>query len=272
MTFQIHGFGAEPIKKQEPSAILEPEARTLVPRKSLVQVRFPDRGMTLSYYNDKFDLKPGDFVYVDGKLEGQLGRVVDVNYCFKIKLSDYQRVIALVDTHVSGQFFFAGSHFVTFDPHTLPRKQASLWFKAPPMEDDEFASGTDDSGFHLEDLESMKVTAAIAQRGRGYYMENKVRYLCLDGAQGYAIVEGTSGYEVEFEYRDGEISNLVCDCPCGYPCKHQVAAMLQLRETLSFIEEHYMDAFRQTGYFAAVHKATLFVYAIDGKQTGSLTL
>lgn len=38
--------------------------------KSLVQVHFPSRNMTLSYYNDMFDLHRGDIVYVDGKLEG----------------------------------------------------------------------------------------------------------------------------------------------------------------------------------------------------------
>ena len=45
-------------------------------------------------------------VYVDGKLEGQRGRVVEVSYTFKIKLSDYKRVIAVVDTNVSGQFLW----------------------------------------------------------------------------------------------------------------------------------------------------------------------
>ena len=71
---------------------------------------------SLAYYNDQFDLKPCDRVYVDGKLEGQLGIVTAVNYNFKIKLSEYKRVIALVKTDVHGKFYMAGSHFVTFDP------------------------------------------------------------------------------------------------------------------------------------------------------------
>ena len=76
--------------------------------------------MTLSYYNDLFDLKVGDIVFVEGKLEGLCGRVVDVTYNFKIKLSDYKRVISVADTEVRGEFFFAGSHFITFDPTVLP--------------------------------------------------------------------------------------------------------------------------------------------------------
>ena len=93
----------------------------------------------LAYYNDQFDLKPGDRVYVDGKLEGQLGIVTAVNYNFKIKLSEYKRVIALVKTDVHGKFYMAGSHFVTFDPNVLSPAQATLWFRAPASEEEEYA-------------------------------------------------------------------------------------------------------------------------------------
>ncbi len=78
----------------------------------------------------------------------------------------------------------------------------------------------------------MKVSAAVAERGHDYYQRNKVRYICVDGSRGYAIVEGSEAYEVEFSYRGGEISDLTCSCFCSYPCKHAFAAMLQLKETL----------------------------------------
>ncbi len=42
---------------------------------TIVQIFFPDRNRTLSYYNDRFDLHMGDIVFVDGKLEGLRGRV-----------------------------------------------------------------------------------------------------------------------------------------------------------------------------------------------------
>lgn len=61
-----------------------------------------------------------DLVYVDGKLEGKRGRVVDVNYNFRINLADYKRVIGVADTNVSGQFTLAGSHVLTFDRAALP--------------------------------------------------------------------------------------------------------------------------------------------------------
>lgn len=271
MAFKI-GFAAEPPKKKPSEATCTVPQQSAAARKSVVQVYFAGRNMTLAYYNDQFDLHHGDMVYVDGKLEGVRGRVTEVNYNFKIKVSDYKRVIAVVDTTVNGQFFMAGSHFVTFDREALPNSKVITWFKAPAKEEDEFVSGSDDTAFWLDDLSSMKVSAAIAERGHDYYMENKVRYISIDGTKGYAIVEGSDAYEVEFEYRDGEISQLICSCFCSYNCKHEFAAMLQLKETLEMVEKHYGDEYERTGYFAAVAKGTLVAFAIDGKETGSFTL
>ena len=175
---------------------------------------------------------------------------------FKIKLSEYKRVIALVDTHVHGQFYIAGSHFLTFDPSVIPAAQVTTWFRAPTADNEEYASGSDGTSFRLDNLQEMHVSNAIAERGHNYYMENRVRYLCLNGAKGYAIVEGTQPYTVEFEYENGEIRNLLCDCFCSYPCKHEVAAMLQLRESLAVIEDRYSEAYAQSGYFAAISKGT----------------
>ena len=272
MTFTISGFGREQSGKRESIPSNDTNQRTLAPRKSVVQVSFPGRGGTLAYYNGQFDLKVGDRVYVEGKLEGQLGYVAAVNYSFKIKLSEYKRVIALVDTHVHGQFYIAGSHFLTFAPSAIPASQVTTWFKAPTADDEEYASGSDGTSFRLDNLQEMHVSNAIAERGHNYYIENRVRSLCLSGAKGYAIVEGTQAYTVEFEYQDGEIRNLLCDCFCSYPCKHEVAAMLQLRETLEVIEERYSEAFAQSGYFAAICKGTLFSFAVDGNDGGSFTL
>lgn len=272
MAFRISGFGADTREKKEMIPTYEVDRQAIVPRKSVVQVRFPGKGMALSYYNDQFDLKLGDLVYVDGKLEGQLGRVVEITYNFKIKISEYKKVIAVCDTNVSGQFFMAGSHFVTFDPTVLPATKVTMWFKAPAKEDDEYASGSDDTSFRLDDLKGMNINSTIAERGHNYYMENRVRYICLNGTHGYAIVEGTESYTVEFEYRNGEISNLICDCYCSYTCKHEFAAMLQLRETLDLIEKHYSDEYERTGYFAAINKGTLFAFAIDGKEVGSFMI
>lgn len=241
------------------------------PRPSVVQVHFPIRGMTLAYYNDRFDLRVGDLVYVDGKLAGQQGRATEVNYNFRIRLADYKRVIARVDTDIRGQFFLAGSHLVTFDREVLPAEKVRFWFQAPEEDgEDGYRSGSDESAFPLEDPRGMGASPAAAERGHGYYVENRVRYLSLDAGEGYAIVEGSKPYELRFSCQDGLIRHLTCSCYRGIGCKHAFAAMLQLRETLEKIQADYAPQYG--GYFAAVHKGTLLSLALDGRETGSLTL
>ena len=271
MAFQI-GFMAEHPEAGIMEAVQAAPRQAAQPRRSVVQVKFDGQSAPLTYYNDRFDLHCGDLVYVDGKLEGQLGRVTAVEYNFRIRLSDYRRVIALVDTDVRGQFFLAGSHFITFDPAALPSGKAVRWFKAPEREDEVFARGSDDTSFRLNDLGGLGARKAVWERGETYYYGNRVRYLCLNGMCGYAVVEGTQAYEVEFTYRNGEISGLTCSCFCCGVCKHEVAALLQLRETLEMIEAHDNGEFARTGYFAAVEKGTLFQFAVDGREWGSLTL
>lgn len=121
-------------------------------------------------------------------------------------------------------------------------------------------------------IQAMNVSKSVAERGHEYYVENKVRYISVNDGKGYAIVEGSEAYEVEFEYHKGEISGLVCSCFCSYNCKHEFAAMLQLRETLDLIEKHYEDEYKRTGYFAAVSKDALFAFAVDNRETGSIVL
>ena len=77
-------------------------------------------------------------------------------------------------------------------------------------------------------------------------------------------------YEVEFDCIDGEISNLVCSCFCSFACKHQFAAMLQLRETLNIITDKYANKFHT--YFAAVPKGVFFAYGVGNKETGTISL
>ena len=161
---------------------------------------------------------------------------------------------------------------MTFDREALPPQQVISWFKAPGQEGEEYACGSDGAGFSLGDLKGMNVPSATAERGHEYYAENKVRYLCVDKTRGYAIVEGSKVYEVEFEYRNGQIGGLISSCFCSGGCKHEFAAMLQLKETLELIGKHYQEPYEKADYFAAILKGTLFGFAIDSRETGGFTL
>lgn len=266
------GFAMETQETKQKDTVPTVIKSEQIPKKSVVQVRFPGKGMALAYYNDRFDLHAGDFVYVDGKLEGQQGQVTEVNYNFKIKISDYQRVIAVVDTDVHGQFHKAATHFVTFERNALPYSKAATWFKAPINEEDVIVSGSDETAFSMKDPHSLPFSAAVAERGHTYYMDNRVKYISIDGTKGNAIVEGSENYEVEFCYKDGQISNLVCSCFCSFNCKHEFAALLQLKETLDIVEKHYAEAYAESDYFAAVEIGTLLTYAINPNETASVTL
>ena len=253
-------------------AVPAPREEYTAPRKSVVQVAFANCGKTFAYYNDRFDLHVGDLVYVEGKFAGLHGRVTSVNYTFKIKISDYKRVIAGLNTEVHGRFFAAGGHFFTFEKNALPAKQAAAWFLPPSNAEEEFLVGSDGASFPLDDLKKMGISPTVAERGHEYYMQNKVAYLSLDGEKGYAIVEGSENYEVEFTYRSGEISDLVCSCYCSFTCKHEFAVMLQLKELLARIEEQQLDEYQGSGCFTAVSKNTFFSVVLGNLQEGCIAL
>ena len=267
MKFPIGFAFNDESKKVEMEPLVQ---QATVPVKSLAQVYFPERNQTLTYFNDQFDLKRGDFVFVDGKLEGIRGIVREVNKNFKIKVADYKKVISVADTNVSGQLHMAGSHFISFDTSVLPYEKIRSWFLPPMKAEDEYETGNDDTAFTLDKLSNMKVSQVIFERGRDYYIGNHVVYLSVDAGHGRAIVEGERAYEVEFDFADGEIRNLICSCPCGYTCKHEVASMLQLKDTLEKIEKNYVELYKD--YFAIIEKHTLFQFAIQFKQTGRFVL
>lgn len=233
--------------------------------RSVVQVRFPVRGMALTYYNDRFDLQIGDRVYVDGKLAGIVGTVTEVSRSFKIRPSDYQKVICRIDTHVDGQFTWTGRHFMTFSRSAIPFDKVLPWFVAPSTE--EYVTGDEDDGFALDRLEEIGIAPAIAERGEAYFEDGHVVFLSLDRKEGRAIVRGTETYEVDFTLDRGWVRGLNCSCPCAFTCKHAYAAMRQLQQTLELLEEDHPEC---RDYFASIDGPALLSPARLSR--GQLTL
>ncbi len=269
MSFKI-GFTPSRDNENKNRETLITKRAEIKPRKSVVQVHFDKRHLTCAYYNDLFDLHVGDMVYVEGKLEGMQGRVVEVSYTFKIKLSDYKKVTHLIDTKVNGDLFFAGSHAIAYEKDVIPFDKVISWFKTPNNEEDEYVYSTDDTVFNLEDLGGMNIAKEIADRGYEYYMENRVVYIEIDDGNGKAIVDGSEPYIVEFEYDGCDIHNITCSCYCTGTCKHEFAAMLQLKETLKFMDENYEDF--DDGYFAIISKNALFKFALNENTPARITI
>lgn len=263
------GFNTRINKEAEKETQLTVHSKPNEPRKSLVRVYFAKQGVSYSYYNDRFDLKVGDFVFVEGKMAGKRGQVTEVNHCFKIKLSDYMKVTAVVDTSLNGNLYLLGSHVVSFDKKVIPFSKIRTWFNAQDN-DEEYVSCNDDANsFSLNCLSEMKISHDAAKRGHDYYVENRVSFIEVDGTEGHAVVEGGENYEIEFNYINGEISSIKCSCFCTGACKHEFAAMLQLRESLEFINENYPDEYN--GYFAIISKGVLIDTVFNKETSGKIS-
>ena len=238
-----------------PAAQLEAAA---VP--SVVRVYFPERDRAYSYYNDRFDLHEGDVVYVSGKLAGLLGRVAAVDYNFRIRLADYERVIGAADRNVRGTFYVFGSHMLTLDHGALPYAQVRSWF-FPPEADGEFVTGHGPGPtYTLDFLDQMPLPGETASKGHACYAEGRVVYLSVDGTQGHAIVQGTVPHALTFTCYETGL------------CKHGAALLLQLRETVDFLREEHEEAFVASDRFAAVSKRVFSHFAMDGSASRCITL
>ena len=150
--------------------------------------------------------------------------------------------------------------------------RSTLGFFPPCREDEEeyVVGGDDSTSFSLDDPLSLLVDVKTFERGCHYYNDDRVKYICMDSGHGYAIIRGSEYYEVEFELVDRMVSNLVCTCMCTDTCKHEVAVLLQLKETLDHIVEHYDIWYK--GYFAAIDHSTLLCYAVGTKKSGRVVL
>lgn len=266
MSFSI-GFSGE--RKEEPQKeqiTLEPKEQKA--RKSVVEVYFCDRDAGYSYYNDKFDLKKGDCVWVEGKLEGLRGYVVSVNYNFKIDLSHYKKVIAVADRNINGEVFLTED--VCFSPcrDVLNFEKISSWYFPPAAENGEIVSGNDGETFDINALDKIKIPFSVKEKGFQYYAEKCVEYMEINEGRVRAVVVGSKPYLVEFEYRNGTVTMPVCDCYCSGWCKHGVAALLYLKNLLD--DEKFSENVEK-GYFAALSKEELFRYVISPSASGSIS-
>ncbi len=226
------------VRRQEHSA--QPTAK-----KSLVQVRFADVHRSYSYYNDQFDLKDGDLVYVSGCLAVKIGYVESVNYRFKVNLADYERVLAHLKVEIHGTYHQIMGKLVSYDTEAIKPDMVRSWVKPPVPEDEEPPEYVQGEGysFDLEHFtESDEVESVVLQRALDYCRTGRVRYLTLRNGIGTAFIEGSTWYEVNFTYKDGVVSDLFCECPYSKLCKHNLAVLITLKKLLKEIDGEYFTA------------------------------
>ena len=229
----VIGFCANQDQEALPEVRTPAEAR---PIPSVAEVFFPHNGRTLSYYNDRFDLRENDVVCVSGKLEGRPGLVRSVITRFKIRLAQYERVVAHARLLISGTFVPAAGMMVSLGADAEPAADAFRSWVQPPRDEDEIACGEGNT-IPLEHPEQAPgLDEKRLQRAIDYCREGRVRYLRLVGGVGTAFVEGEEWYEVSFTFDGAELRDLYCDCPCPGLCKHGLAAAIVLRAVLEELD------------------------------------
>ncbi|MBR3202438.1 MAG: hypothetical protein IKF60_02495, partial [Solobacterium sp.] len=115
---RIMGFGREDRSDTQNMVVPQVE-EPKEPVPSLVRIHFDGVDRELTYYNDRFDLSNGDRVFVSGKLEGKAGFITSVTTKFKIRLSDYERVIALAQTPIHGTYKPVADKMLSYDSNAL---------------------------------------------------------------------------------------------------------------------------------------------------------
>ena len=231
----ILGFVIE--KKPVAERIAVTPKEELDPVRSLVSVRFIRDGRALTYYNDKFALEVGDYVFVSGKLAGQPGVVEKVTTKFKINLADYQRVFSKAGGAIHGSYESMLDKMVSYDREAMSPEEFRTWILPPAhwegdgseAQEDEIIIG-DGYELNLSELESNDdVNSTVLERAVDYCRRGKVAYICVQNGIGTAFVDGSSWYEVNFRLLGDTMTEMYCDCPYPGLCKHLLAVALTVR-------------------------------------------
>lgn len=236
---------------------------------TLVQVYFVAKDDAFLYLCEDIILHEGDHVYVSGKMKDTLGIVVDVRHQFKVRPSKYERVIAKIDTQLQGEFKIFNRLLLSFDRKSLGKEKISQWFFSPQGEEP-YISTYRPAPFPLDDLTQFPIEHARLERGLQYYKEQRVVYMCIDDRYGYAIVRGSEHYEVEFEYNNGIIEDISCNCYCDGHCKHEFAVLLELQYMLQIVESEFKNEYSKNRYVATIDKDMVWQMSIRWTNKGTI--
>lgn len=223
--------------------IEERENENRIP-KNLVQVKFDD-GLTLMYFSVLPEIKVGDVVTVDGKMENQIAVVIKVLSSFKKPKFDMKWIVSVIDNDIAGVYFKIENDVVSLNSNLTIDKFMNIYAGAKYKENT--AIGEDDIELNLETLEESELfeDEFVKERGRLLYKNNAVQYIYLKDGVGKAVVRGNNDwYEIDFRCRKGRITYLACDCPYFGACKHLYAFLLKLRDfSKKFYKQYNEDSF-----------------------------
>ena len=214
--------------------------------KNLVEVRFED-GFTLSYFSDLPEIKVGDVVTVEGKMENQIAVVKKVLKSFKKPKFEMKWISGVIDTNITGVYFKIDDDVVSLDTTLTVEKFLSIYAGVKYKENE--AVGEDDIELNLEELEKSDLfdDELVKIRGQKLFKDGFVPFIYLKSGVGKAVVRSSNGdewYEIDFRCKRGRITYIACDCPYFGNCKHLYAFLLKLRDfSKKFFEKYNNDSF-----------------------------
>lgn len=206
--------------------------------KRLVEVFFGGRNMSLTYLCDKENIKVGDLVTVEGKLEEQIGVVEGVLKSFKIPKFEMKWISEILDRDATGDYFKLDDDIVSFNSTLTSEKFCTMYL------DEKYKSvqgvGDADLGIKLNEFDARDFAEndLIALKGEALYKSNAVPFISLRDGIGKAYVRGSQWYEIDFQYKDGKMTYLACECPYFGNCKHEVALILKVKDILKKLKEY----------------------------------
>lgn len=222
---RIVGFGQDDTKPMvnKPSSTVTVTA----PIRSLVSISFDRMNRPLTYYNDQFDLKPGDRVFVSGKLEDEVGLVESVTTKFRIRIADYQKVISLAQTPIHGTYAPKGNMMLSYDADAPMPEDFRKWVLPPRNDEDQpenevvFGDGYE---IPLDDPSTTEsVDRAVFDRAIDICRSGRIGYISVRNGEGKAFIHGSRWYELDFSLHDNMIQEAYCECPYAGLCKHLLA-------------------------------------------------
>lgn len=225
--FSMLGFDLRNKKEKAENVIVKPDDTkdaSVIP--TVVEVKFAD-GRQYPYYNDKFDLKVNDVVFVDGKLYGKPGRVVSVTDKFKISLEYYKKVLSVLKLSFHGSFRSVQSFMVCEGETTLTAEQVKSWFLPPAENTEEFIKGKGETVILDEDL---PFDDAEFRKAEMIFDEDRCHFISVVNGTGTALIEGKRGfYTLDFTFENGVISDFFCDCIKPTACGHMAAVSIIMK-------------------------------------------
>lgn len=240
---------------------------------SVAEVYFYEEDVALPYYTDRFNLKQGDLVFVEGKMAGKRGRVQKVSHIFRIKADEYEQIKCVVAFKKSNKLYFSTSHLIEFRARLLPIEQAKCWFGVPE-EKGKLLIGEGSETFRVSDPFTTGVNYEFGMKAHDeFFRKNKVKYISLENGSGYAIVLDDQPYEVRFRMnKNGTGRALTCTCREVGVCVHGQAAVFELWELMDTIMEKYRNEYFRFNRFYAVSKDFILPLLMNAKKSGSITI